>query len=206
MFSNLKTAVLTGLLMLGSLSFLSGCNDVDTTNKRPEPAPTQSSQQEELLTLNRQLTTQYDLYKSAVETSRYSATVNGHAYSAAAKLERDQDFQDAKQAARDAYNRAREAYNNRDVLSCNRAMNEFGAEIAHMNSIGWYATLHKMRTSSDTAVQQVAYDNGYRDNKSWRQWHNSVVLPRTRAFSLWSPSLSSTGASADFGPGPDFND
>lgn len=200
MISQLKTFALAGIL-IGCLAFLPGCGP-DPVDVQPAPV----TQQDELLQLNSRLTTQYQLFQTANNTARYTATINGRSFSASAKVDRDQDFKDHNQAARDAYNRAYSAYNARDARSCEQNLRVFSSEIKKMNSIGWWDTMHKLRTSSDQEVQQRAYDSGYRDNKSWEQWHNSIVLPRTSAQSLWTPNLSASGGSANFGPAPDFND
>lgn len=192
MIRNLKTFALVGMLMLGGLAFLPGCDPTPPV----QPVPPVQTQQDQLLQLNRQLSTEYQLFQTANSTARYTATINGRTFDASAKVARDEDFKAHNQAARDAYNRAYAAYNARDVYTCDQNLRVFASEINKMNSIGWYDTMHKLRTSSDQAVQQVAYDAGYRDNKSWSQWHNSIVLPRTRACNLFTPNLNSSGAGA----------
>lgn len=165
-----------------------------------------SSSTERLLDLHDNLVTQYTLFGQAHNTERYTAKVNGRIFDASTRVARDEDFKDHDQLARDAYNRASAAYSRRDAWTGERELRIFKEEIQKMNSIGWYKTLHKMRTSSDQDVQQRAYDNGYRDNKTWEQWHDRYVLPKTKLNRLWTPDLNSSGGAANFGPAPDFSD
>lgn len=139
--------------------------------------------------------------------NRYQATINGRSFNSADTNRRDGDFQSHVNNAQDRYDSAVRAWRAGEKVGYSDSVKLLKQEISTVNNIGWYNMLRMMRTSSDPVAQRIAWNNGFRDDKSRSEWVDGFVSKRaTGPDGLWEPDVKNTnGGSGDFGPPPDFN-
>lgn len=147
-----------------------------------------------------------ELLRKVTSSSRYACTVNGVTYNAGDSNRRDGDFNSHGDNAGDRYDVALRAWKARERVGFEDALRTLKQEVKTLNNIGWYNMLRMMRTSSDPVAQRIAWENGFRDDKSRLEWEDGFVKKRaTGPGGLWEPDTKTgSGAGADFGPPPDF--
>lgn len=138
-----------------------------------------------------QLRDQKDLLKQVTNYDRYTCTVNGKNFRTLTS--RDGEFTSHWDSAGDRYDAAVRAWRARERVGFEDALRSLKQEISTLNNIGWYNLLRTLRTSDDLSAQKIAWENGFRDDKSRAEWVDQFVNKRaTGPNGLWEPEIRST--------------